>query len=128
MRKELRHHNVDDIKKHVHATFAGLKFDIVLKCWGLGYGDMHLDWHCGEYTQITQSVIESPDFPKMVNEVIRHAELLWAAGQACIRVVCVCDQGTRGPTSIAVASPLQAVFEQAGYNSKGPIRVREVVG
>ena len=120
MRKDRWHHKT--LKK------AGVKYDLVLKCWGLGYGDMQLDWHCGEYTQITQSVIESPDFPKMVNEVIRHAEPLWAGGKACIRVVCVCDQGTRGPTSIAVASPLQAVFEQAGYNSKGPIRVREVEG
>ena len=128
MRKELRHHNVDDIKKHVHATFAGLKFDIVLKCWGLGYGDMHLDWHCGEYTQITQSVIENPEFQRIVNKCRSSGELLWAGGQACIRVVCVCDQSRRGPPSIAIASPLQAVFEQAGYNSKGPIRVREVVG
>ena len=121
MRKELRHHNVDDIKKNVHATFAGLKFDIVLKCWGLGYGDMHLDWHCGEYTQITQSVIESPEFQTIVNECSSRAELLWAGGQACIRVVCICDQSTRTSPSIVFSSTLQAVFQQAGYNSTGAI-------
>ena len=98
------------------------------KCYKFEYGDMHLDWHCGEYTEITQSVIENPEFQTIVNECRSRGELLWAGGQACIRVVCVCDQSTRGPPSIAVASPLQAVFEQAGYNSKGPIRVREVVG
>ena len=117
MRKDRWHHKT--LKK------AGLKHDIVLKCWGMGYEDYRdLNWQCGQEVEITQSVIESPDFQKMVNEVSRHAERLWAGGQACIRVVCVCDQSRRGPPSIAIASPLQAVFEQAGYNSKGPIRIK----
>jgi len=72
--------------------------------------------------EITQSVTESPYFQKIVKEVSRQAVRLWADGQACIRVVCVCDRSTRVPPSTVVASPLQAVFEQAGYNSKGPFR------
>ena len=87
---------------------------------------MHLDWHCGEYTQITQSVIESPEFQTIVNECSSRAELLWAGGQACIRVVCICDQSTRTSPSIVIASTLQAVFQQAGYNSIGPVELFSV--
>ena len=123
----LRHWDVDQIKGEMQNWFPGHKVDIVHKCYNVVYGDNDLDWHFGEYPQLTQSVIDNPEnqeFQTIVHECRSRAELLWAGGQACIRVVCVCDQGTRGPTSIAVASPLQAVFEQAGYNSKGPIRIK----
>ena len=103
-----------------------MKFDIVQKCYKFGYGDMHLDWHCGEYTQITQSVIENPEFQTIVNECRSRGELLWAGGQACIRVVCICDHRSRTPTSIVVSSTLQAVFQQAGYISIGPVELFSV--
>ena len=118
MRKDRWHHKT--LKK------AGVKYDLVLKCWGLGYGDMQLDWHCGEYTQITQSVIESPEFQTIVNECSSRAELLWAGGQACIRVVCICDQSTRTSPSIVFSSTLQAVFQHAGFNSIGPLELVSV--
>ena len=97
-----------------------MKYDLVLKCWGLGYGDMQLDWHCGEYTQITQSVIENPEFQSFVNECRSRAELVWEGGQACIRVVCI--SGDLRQASV-VSSTLQAVFQQAGYNSIGPLEL-----
>ena len=123
MMKDLRHWDVGEIKGEVHSCFPRLKFDIVQKRYKFGYGDMHLDWHCGEYTHITQSVIESPEFQTIVNERSSRAELLWAGGQARIRVVCICDQSTRTSPSIVVASTLQAVFQQAGYNSIGPLEL-----
>ena len=87
MRKDLRHWDADEIKGEVHRCLPRLKLDIVQKCYKLGYGDMHLDWHCGHYTQITQSVIENPEFQSFVNECRSRAELVWEGGQACIRVV-----------------------------------------
>ena len=126
MRKDLRHWDVDQIKGEVHSCFPRLKVDIVHKCYKFGYGDMHLDWHCGTYTEITQSVIENPEFQTIVNECRSRGELLWAGGQACIRVVCICDQSTRTSPSIVVASTLQAVFQRAGYNSIGPVELVRV--
>ena len=126
MRKDLRHWDVDQIKGEVHSCFPRLKVDIVHKCYKFGYGDIHLDWHCGEYTQITQSVIENPEFQTIVNECRSREELLRAGGQACIRVVCICDQSARAPPSIVVSSTLQAVFQQAGYISIGPLELFSV--
>ena len=123
MGNDLRHWDVDQIKGELQSRFPRHKVDIVHKCYNVGYGDMHLDWHCGEYTQITQSVIENPEFQTIVHECRSRGELLWAGGQACIRVVCICDQSTRTSTSIVVASTLQAVFQQAGYNSIGPVEL-----
>jgi len=119
----LRHWDVDQIKGELQSWFPRHKVDIVHKCYNFGYGDMHLDWHCGEYTQITQSVIENPEFQTIVHECRSRGELVWAGGQACIRVVCICDQSTRTSPSIVVASTLQAVFQQAGYNSIGPVEL-----
>ena len=122
----MRHWDVDEIRGEVHRCLPRLKFDIVQKCYKFGYGDMQLDWQCGEYTQITQSVIENPEFQTIVNECRSRGELLWAGGQACIRVVCICDQRSRTPTSIVVSSTLQAVFQQAGYISTGPVVLSSV--
>ena len=116
MRKDLRHWDIDQIKEKVDNCFPRLKVDIVHKCYKFGYGDMHLDWHCGTYTEITQSV----------NECRSRGEPLWAGGQACIRVVCICDHRSRTPTSIVVSSTLQAVFQQAGYISIGPVELFSV--
>ena len=126
MRKDLRHWDIDQIKEEVDNSFPRLKVDIVLKCYKFGYGDMHLDWHCGTYTEITQCVMENPEFQTIVHECRSRAELLWAGGQACIRVVCICDQSTRTIPSIVVASTLQAVFQQAGYNCIGPVELFRV--
>ena len=123
MRKDLRHWDVGEIKGEVHRCLPRLKLDIVQKCYKFGYGDMHLDWHCGQYTQITQSVIENPEFQRIVNECRSSGELLWAGGQACTRVVCICDQSTQTHRSVVVSSTLQAVFQQAGYNSIGPLEL-----
>ena len=102
----------------MHSCFPRLKVDIVHKCFKFGYGDMQLDWDCGEYTQITQSVIENPEFQTIVNECRSRGELLWAGGQACIRVVCICVQGRH--RSVAVSSTLRAVYLKVGFNSLGP--------
>ena len=117
MRKDLRHWDVDQIKGEVHSCFPRLKVDIVHKCYKFRYADMHLDWHCGEYTQITQSVIENPEFQRIVNECRSRAELLWAGGQSCILCVCICDYEYLLTPAIVVSSTLQAVFQHAGYNS-----------
>ena len=117
MRKDLRHWDVDEIKGEVHRCLPRLKLDIVQKCYKFGYGDMHLDWHCGHYTQITQSVIENPEIQRIVSDRRSSGELLWAGGQACIRVVCISSDLRQ---AAVVSSTLQAVFQQAGYNSIGP--------
>ena len=119
----LRHWDVDQIQGELQSWFPRFKVDIVHKCYNFGYGDNDLDWHFGEYPQLTQSVIENPEFQTILHECRSRGELLWAGGQACIRVVCICDQSTRTSPSIVVASTLQAVFQQAGYNSIGPVEI-----
>ena len=126
MRKDLRHWDIDQIKEEVDNSFPRLKVDIVLKCYEIGYGDMHLDLHCGTYMEITQCVIENPEFQTILNECRSRCIRLWADGQTCIRVVCICDQRSRTPTSIVVSSTLQAVFQQAGYISTGPVELFSV--
>ena len=126
MRKDLRHWDIDQIKEKVDNRFPRLKVDIVHKCYKFGYGDMHLDLHCGTYMEITQCVIENPEFQTILNECRSRCIRLWADGQACIRVVCICDQRSRTPTSIVVSSTLQAVFQQAGYISTGPVELFSV--
>ena len=124
MRKDLLHWDIDQIKEEVDNSFPRLKVDIVHKCYKFGYGDMHLDWHCG--TEITQCVIENPEFQTILNECRSRCIRLWADGQSCIRVVCICGQRSRTPTSIVVSSTLQAVFQQAGYISTGPVELFSV--
>ena len=126
MRKDLRHWDIDQIKEEVDNSFPRLKVDIVLECYKFGYGDMHLDWHCGTYTEITQCVMENPEFQTILNECRSRCIRLWEDGQSCIRVVCICDQRSRTPTSIVVSSTLQAVFQQAGYISTGPVVLSSV--
>ena len=126
MRKDLRHWDIDQIKEEVDNSFPRLKVDMVLKCYKFGYGDMHLDWHCGTYTEITQCVIENPEFQTILNECRSRCIRLWADGQSCIRVVCICGQRSRTPTSIVVSSTLQAVFQQASYISTGPVVLSSV--
>ena len=121
MRKDLRHWDIGQIKEEVDNSFPRLKVDIVLKCYKFGYGDMHLDWHCGTYMEITRCVIENPEFQTILNECRSRCIRLWADGQSCIRVVCICGQRSRTPTSIVVSSTLQAVFQQAGYISTCPV-------
>ena len=118
--------DVDHIHLVLPSAFPGQKVDIVHKCYKFGYGDMHLDWHCGTYTEITQCVIENPEFQTILNECRSRCIRLWADGQSCIRVVCICGQRSRTPTSIVVSSTLQAVFQQAGYISTGPVELFSV--
>ena len=126
MRKDLRHWDIDQIKEEVDNSFPRVKVDIVLKCYKFGCGDMHLDLHCGTYMEITQCVIENPEFQTILNECRSRCIRLWADGQTCIRVVCICDQRSSTPTSIVVSSTLQAVFQQAGYISTGPVELFSV--
>ena len=126
MRKDLRHWDIDQIKEEVDNSFPRVKVDIVLKCYKFGYGDMHLDLHCGTYMEITQCVIENPEFQTILNECRSRCIRLWADGQSCIRVVCICGQRSRTPTSIVVSSTLQAVFQQASYISTGPVELFSV--
>ena len=123
MRKDLRHWDIDQIKEEVDNSFPRLKVDIMLKCYKFGYGDMHLDWQCGTYMEITQCVIENPEFQTILNECRSRCIPLWADGQTCIRVVCICDQRSSTPTSFVVASTLQAVFQQTSYISTGPVEL-----
>ena len=113
----LRHWDVDQIKGELQSWFPRHKVDIVHKCYNFRYGHNDLDWHFGEYPQLTQSVIENPEFQMILHECRNRAGRLWAGGQAYIRVVCICDQTTRTRPSIVVSSTLQAVFQHAGYNS-----------
>ena len=119
----LRHWGVDQIQGELQSWFPRHKVDIVHKCYNFGYGDNDLDWHFGEYPQLTQSVIENPEFQTILHECRSRGELLWAGGQACIRVVCICDLSIHACPSIVVSSTLQAVFQQAGYNSIGPLEL-----
>ena len=122
----LRHWDVDQIQGELKSWFPRHEVDVVNKCYNFVYGDNDLDWHFGEYPQLTQSVIDNPDnqeFQTIVHECRSRCALLWAGGQACIRVVCICDLGTRTRPSIVVACTLQAVFQQAGYNSIGPVEL-----
>ena len=126
MRKDLLHWDIDQIKEEVDNSFPRVKVDIVLKCYKFGCGDMHLGLHCGTYMEITQCVIENPEFQTILNECRSRCIRLWADGQTCIRVVCICDQRSSTPTSFVVASTLQAVFQQAGYISTGPVVLSSV--
>ena len=122
----LRHWDVDQIQGEMKSWFPRHEVDIVHKCYNFGYGDNDLDWHLGKYPQLTQSVIDNPEnqeFQTIVHECRSRCELLWAGGQECIRVVCICDLGTRTRPSTVVASTLQAVYLQAGYNSIGPVEI-----
>ena len=126
MRNNLLHWDVDQLKDELQSWFPGNKIDILLKCYHFGNGDNYLDWPSGEDPKFTQSVIEKPEFQTIWHECRSRAELLWAGGQACIGVVCICDQRTPRRPSLVVSSTLQAVFQQAGYNTSptnflGPI-------
>ena len=121
MRRSFHQWDAFDIRDQLNEWYPDEKFDIVLKCWDLNFPTPMPKQHCGEHTEITRACIESLGFQTLMNECSSRAELLWAGGQACIRVVCICDQSTRTSPSIVFSSTLQAVFQQAGYNSIGPL-------
>ena len=107
-----------DIQEKLDQWYPTEYFDVVLKCWKLRYGAMKYNKHCGQHTQIMRACIKSPGFQKLMNECRSRAELVWAHGQACIWVVCICGHGRH--RSVAVSSALQALYLKVGFNSLGP--------
>ena len=91
-----------DIQERLDQWYPTERFDVVLKCWKLRYVTIKYDNRCGEHTQITCACIKNPGFQKLMNECRSRAELVWARGQACIRVVCICGHGRH--RSVAVSS------------------------
>ena len=118
MRKEFADMTERDIQEKLDQRYPTEHFDVVLKCWKLRYVTSKYDNHCGEHTQITRACIESPGFLTLMNECRAHVEVLWAHGQTCIRVMCICENGRH--KSVAVATALQAVYLKMGFNSLGP--------
>ena len=112
-----------DIQEKLDQWYPTEHFDVVLKCWILRYVTSNYDNHCGEHTQITRACIKNPGFQKLMNECRSRAELLWARGQTCIRVVSVCGHDRH--RSVAVSSALQAVYLKVGFNSLGPYHMSQ---
>ena len=107
-----------DIQDQLDQWYPTEHFDVVLRCWKLRYVTTKYHNHCGEHPQITRACIKNPGFQKLMNECRSRAELVWAHGQACIRVVCICCHGRH--RSVAVSSILKAVYLKEGFNSLGP--------
>ena len=127
MRNAGLHRDVDQIKAELRLRFPRYKVDIVHKCYNFWLHDNDLDWHSGDNPQLNQSLFtHSPAWQEIVHESFSRVCFLWAGGQSCIRVVCICDQSTRTSPSIVVSSTLQAVFQHAGYNSIGPLELVSV--
>ena len=127
MRSAARDRDVDQIKAELRLRFPRYKVDIVQRRYNLWLNNNDLDWHSGDNPVLNQSFFTyHPTWQERVHECLSRVCFLWAGGQSCIRVVCVCDQSTRLPASIAVSSTLQAVFQHAGYNSIGPLELVSV--
>ena len=112
-----------DIQEKLDQRYPTEHFDVVLKCWKMRYGASEYNKHCGQHTQIMRACMKSCTFQKLMTECRSRAELEWARGQTCIRVVCICEHGRH--RSVAVASALQAVYLKVGFNSLGPYHMSQ---
>ena len=56
-----------------------------------------------------------------MKECHKYAMELWASGVNNIRVTCICDGSM--DASVGIAAILQHVYQQRGYNSKGPYHI-----
>ena len=93
MRKEFADMTERDIQEKLDQRYPDEHFDVVLKC-----------------VHACRSAL--------MTECGSRAELEWARGQTCIRVMCICENGRH--KSVAVATALQAVYLKMGFNSLGP--------
>lgn len=118
MRKEFADMTERDIQEKLDQRYPTEHFDVVLKCWKMRYGASEYNKHCGQHTQIMRACIKSCTFQKLMTECRSRAELEWARGQTCIRVMCICENGRH--KSVAVATALQAVYLKMGFISFGP--------
>ena len=113
MRKEFANMTERDIEEELDQRY------VVVKCWKQGYCTTdYYNKHLGQPTDIMRGCILSRAFPKLMTECGSRAELEWARGQTCIRVMCICENGRH--KSVAVATALQAVYLKMGFNSLGP--------
>ena len=90
------------------------QFRTVLRCFTVGHSEKYLNRHCGQHTMIMRACTQSPAFSQIANTCRRRAELLFKHGEPVIKVLCICDRGMHG--SVAVATTLQAVYQQQGCN------------
>ena len=98
MRKEFADMTERDIQEKLDQRYPDEHFDVVLKC-----------------VHACRSAL--------MTECGSRAELEWARGQTCIRVMCICENGRH--KSVAVATALQAVYLKMGFNSLGPSHMSE---
>ena len=119
----------DQIMADLRLRFPRSKVHILQRCYNVWLHNLDLDWHSGDKPVLNQSFFYyNPTWIDMVNECLSRVCCLWAGGQSCIRLVCICDHEAFNslPASIAVASTLQAVFQHAGFNSIGPLELVSV--
>ena len=125
MRKEFADMTERDIQEKLDQRYPDEHFDVVLKCWKLMYcTNEYYNKHLGQHTHIMRACIhDCVAFPKLMTECGSRAELEWARGQTCIRVMCICENGRH--KSVAVATALQAVYLKMGFISFGPCHMSE---
>ena len=107
-----------DLDKELARRFRNDHFHIVLQCFTVGHSEKHSNRHCGQHTMIMRACIQCPKFPMIANTCRRRGELLCRADVPVVNVLCICDRGLH--RSVAVATTLQAMYQQQGYNSIGP--------
>ena len=129
MRNEFRDMTERDIEEELDQRY------VVVKCWKMGYDasdyyNKHLqahhtwsDTHSQHKQRACIQCIHDKVFPKFMTECGSRAELEWARGQTCIRVMCICEDGRN--KSVVVATALQAVYLKMGFNSLGPCHMSE---
>ena len=112
-----------DIVKHMHERLPNTECHINLPCWRIPFAQRK-DRHCGEHTQNIRSCIETGRIRSILKTCHEKAHVLWESGRNNIKVWCICD-GHRH-ASVSVAAILQHVYQQRGYNSKGPFHIDPV--
>ena len=124
MRKEFADMTERDIQEKLDQRYPDEHFDVVLKCWKLMYcTNEYYNKHLGQHTHIMRACIHCSALPTLMTECGSRAELEWARGQTCIRVMCICEDGRH--KSVVVATALQAVYLKMGFNSLGPCHMSQ---
>ena len=128
MRHTLRHWDVDQIKERLKIWFPGNKIDILLNCINFECGDNDIAQSFGEYPKFTEEFIEESDeFQSLWGDWRHPAERLWQGGQACVGVVCICDQRTPRRPSLVVSSTFHAICVEGGTRfikaAPGPVQL-----
>ena len=127
MRKEFANMTERDIQEKLDQRYPDEHFDVVLKCWKQIYCTAGYRRNLGQHTPkqraCIQCIHDCVAFPKLMTECGSRAELEWARGQTCIRVMCICEDGRN--KSVVVATALQAVYLKMGFNSLGPCHMSQ---